>query len=76
MKTFHHELLTGYTAAILEEIPAMVCDASRSSKSQENHPFHRSVWQGLKAENHRAMRWKLSPKQNNSILVERYPISI
>ena len=26
---------------------AMVCDASRSSKSQENGPFHRTVWQGL-----------------------------
>ena len=29
---------------------AMVCDASRSSKSQENGPFHRIVWQGLKAD--------------------------
>ena len=28
---------------------AMVCDASKSSKSQENGPFHRSVWLGLKA---------------------------
>ena len=26
---------------------AMVCDASRSSESQENDPFHPSVWQGL-----------------------------
>ena len=26
---------------------AMVCDASRSSKSQENDSFHRIVWQGL-----------------------------
>ena len=25
----------------------MVCNASISSKSQENGPFHRSVWQGL-----------------------------
>ena len=24
-----------------------MCDASRSSKSQGNYPFHRSVWQGL-----------------------------
>ena len=50
MKTFHREKLTGHTVAILEEITrcsAMVCDASRCSKSQENGPFHRSVWQGL-----------------------------
>ena len=26
----------------------MVCDASRASKSQENGPFHRNVWQGLR----------------------------
>ena len=26
---------------------AMICDASRTSKSQENGPFHRNVWQGL-----------------------------
>ena len=26
---------------------AMVCDASRSSKSQENYSFYRSVWLGL-----------------------------
>ena len=26
---------------------AMVCDASRTPKSQENDPFHRSVWPGL-----------------------------
>ena len=25
----------------------MVCDASRSSESQKNGPFHRIVWQGL-----------------------------
>ena len=25
----------------------MVCDASRTSKSQENGPFHRNVWLGL-----------------------------
>ena len=25
----------------------MVCDASKSSKSQENDPFYHSVWQGL-----------------------------
>ena len=25
----------------------MVCDAPRSSKSQENGPFHRNVWQSL-----------------------------
>ena len=25
----------------------MVCDASRSSESQENYPFHRIVWPGL-----------------------------
>ena len=29
MKTFHHEKLTGHTAAILEEIPAMICDGLR-----------------------------------------------
>ena len=46
MKTFHCEKLTGHTAAILEEIPAMTCIA-KSSKSQENDPFYRSVWQGL-----------------------------
>ena len=34
MVTSHLELQTGHTAAIFEEIPAMVCDASRSSKSQ------------------------------------------
>ena len=27
---------------------AMVCDASESSKSQENSPFHRNVWLSLK----------------------------
>ena len=27
--------------------PAMVCDASRTPKSQGNDPFHRNVWQGL-----------------------------
>ena len=26
---------------------AMVCDASGSSKLQENGPFHRNVWPGL-----------------------------
>ena len=26
----------------------MVCDASITSKSQENSPFYRSVWPGLK----------------------------
>ena len=41
MKTFHREKLTGHTAAVLEEMPAMICDASRSSKLQENGPFHR-----------------------------------
>ena len=25
----------------------MICDASKSSKPQENGPFHRIVWQGL-----------------------------
>ena len=39
MKTFHCEKLTGHTAAILEEIPAMTCIA-KSSKSQENDPFN------------------------------------
>ena len=28
----------------------MVCDASRSSKLEENAPFHRNVWQSLKGE--------------------------
>ena len=28
---FHREQLTGHTAAILEEIPAMVCDGLRWS---------------------------------------------
>ena len=36
MEPSHRGLLTGHTAAILKEVPAMVCDASRSSKSQEN----------------------------------------
>ena len=37
----------------------MVCDAPRSSKSQENNPFHRSVWEGFiyKALPHDAMKW-------------------
>ena len=25
----------------------IVCDASRTTKSQDNGPFHRNVWQGL-----------------------------
>ena len=29
----------------------MVCDAPRSSKSQENGPFHRNVWPGFIAGN-------------------------
>ena len=54
---FHCEQLTGHTAAILEEIHAMVCDGLRWSamvcdapkglKSQENALFYRSVWPGL-----------------------------
>ena len=48
MKTFHREKLTGHTDAIFEEIPAIICDDSRSSKLQENDPFHRNVWPGLK----------------------------
>ena len=28
-------------------LPALICDASRSSKWQENGPFHRIVWPGL-----------------------------
>ena len=47
---FHREWLTGDTAAILEEILAMivdVCNVSRSPKSQENDPFLRSMWQDL-----------------------------
>ena len=47
---FHREWLSGDTAAILEEILAMifdVCNASNGPKSQENDPFHRSMWQGL-----------------------------
>ena len=47
MKTVHREKLIGHTDATLEEIPAIICDASRSSKSQENDPFHRNVWPGL-----------------------------
>ena len=47
MKTFHRDSLAGHTAAILGKIPAMVCDASKGSKSQENGPFHRVVWPGL-----------------------------
>ena len=47
MKTVHREKQTGHTDAIVEEIPAIICDASRSSKSQENDPFHRNVWPGL-----------------------------
>ena len=48
MKTVHREKQTGHTDAIFEEIPAIICHASRSSKSQENDPFHRNVWPGLK----------------------------
>ena len=33
----------------------MVCDAPRSSKSQGNGPFYRSVWQGLKPGPHDVM---------------------
>ena len=47
MNTFHREYLTGHTAAILEEITAMVCDASRSLKLRQIALFHRIVWQGL-----------------------------
>ena len=39
--------LFNYTAPILKEISAMICDASRSSKSQENGPYHHIVWPGL-----------------------------
>ena len=39
MKTFHHELLTGHTAAILEEIPAMVCDASIRIEAQNRRKW-------------------------------------
>ena len=43
MKTFHCDKLTGHTAVILEEIPAMVYDASRSLTSQLIALFHRNV---------------------------------
>ena len=34
-ETFHRELLSDHTAVILEEIPLMICDDSRSSKLQQ-----------------------------------------
>ena len=39
MKTVHREKQTGHTDAIFEEIPAIIWDASRSSKSQEMTHF-------------------------------------
>ena len=47
IEMFHREKQTGHTDVIFEEIPAMISDASKRPKSQENDPFHRSVWQGL-----------------------------
>ena len=47
MKTLQCEWLTGHTAVIFQEIPEMICDVPKSSKSQENGPFHRNVWLGL-----------------------------
>ena len=47
MKTIHHEWLTDHTAAILEEIPVMVYDASRSLRTQLVALFHCNVWLGL-----------------------------
>ena len=43
MRTFHGEQLTGHTAVILEGIPAMGCDASRSIKiaAKWSIPSHR-----------------------------------
>ena len=46
-KKIHHECLTGHIAAIFEEIPAMICNASSNSKSQKNALYHWIVWQGL-----------------------------
>ena len=43
-ETFHRWFLTGHTAAILKEMPAMISDTSRSSNSQENAPHYRIVW--------------------------------
>ena len=50
--------MPGHTPAILEEIPVMVCDGLRgsamlldASKSQQNGPLYRIMWQGLYSEN-------------------------
>ena len=52
MKTFHHEQLTGHTAANLEEIPAVIYNglgcSYRSLKSQLIALFHHKVWPGRK----------------------------
>ena len=44
--TFQRKYLTGHTVAMLEETDVMVCDGSKSFKSQENVLFHRIVWPG------------------------------
>ena len=49
MEPTHHEKVTGHTVAISEEIPVLIADASkiRSSKLQDNGPFHRIVLKGI-----------------------------
>ena len=47
IETFQCEKQIGHTAAIFEAILAMVCDASKSLKSQGNGLFYRNVWLGL-----------------------------
>ena len=49
-ETFHREKLTGHTAAILEDISAMIFDSPlflETSKSQKSALLYRIVWPGL-----------------------------
>ena len=58
MKTFHCQELTGHTAAILEEITAMVSNASRDLKMAAKSCFIASCCQACKARTKRTQEYK------------------